>query len=60
MQIILEIEEFKKTLMKMFKEKGQTAVFFERNYKTQHLQVQVVPLPENFVSYLKETFNVSF
>ncbi|MCL4137406.1 UNVERIFIED_CONTAM: hypothetical protein GTU68_054051 [Idotea baltica] len=40
----------------MFKEDDKTVVFFERNYKTQHLQIQVVPLPSTFAPHLKETF----
>jgi len=39
-----EIEKFKSALRKMYKKNGKVPVFFERNYKSQHLQLQVVPV----------------
>ncbi|CAL4123010.1 unnamed protein product, partial [Meganyctiphanes norvegica] len=51
-----EIEQFKSALKKMFKGAGKTVVFFERNYRSQHLQVQIVPLPEDTAPYIKEQF----
>ncbi|XP_068220486.1 CWF19-like protein 1 isoform X2 [Palaemon carinicauda] len=51
-----EIEKFKSALKRMFKKKGSSVVFFERNYRSQHLQVQVVPIPKNTVDCTLETF----
>ena len=39
-----------------FKKEGLTGVFFERNYKSHHMQLQVVGLPEDFESVLKSVF----
>ncbi|XP_076035712.1 CWF19-like protein 1 [Oratosquilla oratoria] len=51
-----EIEKFKNALHDMFKKQGKCVVFFERNYRSQHLQVQVVPVPQEIASHIKETF----
>lgn len=51
-----EIEQFKSVLKKMFKGAGKSVVFFERNYRSQHLQVQVIPLPDDTAPYIKEQF----
>jgi len=51
-----ELEKYKSALVKYFKSKGKVVVFFERNYKSQHLQIQVVPLPEKCDAYIKDTF----
>ena len=42
-EVSSEIEKFKIALRKCFKkvDGGQEMVFFERNYKSQHLQLQV-------------------
>ncbi|MPC07845.1 CWF19-like protein 1 [Portunus trituberculatus] len=53
-----EIEKFKKALKAMFKKKGKRAVFFERNYRSQHLQIQVVPVSNEAALHLMETFTV--
>ena len=37
-----EVTKFKSALRKMYKKAGKVPVFFERNYKTQHLQIQVL------------------
>ena len=42
----------------MFKKKGKRAVFFERNYRSQHLQVQVVPVSAEAALHLMEAFMV--
>ena len=36
-----ECEKYKSALRKMFKELGMACVIFERNFRTQHLQIQV-------------------
>ena len=55
---ILEIDRFKDCLTSMYETKGKVVVFFERNYRTQHMQIQVVPLPKACLSQIKETFMV--
>ncbi|KAL8597581.1 hypothetical protein ACOMHN_001512 [Nucella lapillus] len=44
------------SLRKYFKAEGKTVVFFERNYKSSHLQVQCVPVPSDTLQELKDTF----
>jgi len=47
-EVAQEISQFKTALKKCFKKGlGQQTVFFERNYKTQHLQLQAVPVPKD-------------
>ena len=53
-----EIEEFKSSLQKMYSAHNKKAVFYERNYKSQHLQIQVVPVPNNVAPNLKDAFLV--
>ncbi|XP_064635450.1 CWF19-like protein 1 [Lineus longissimus] len=43
--VIAEIEKYKSGLKKCFRKQGKAVVFFERNYRTQHLQIQAVPFP---------------
>lgn len=54
--VIEEIEKYKSALKKCFKKQGKTVVFFERNYRTQHLQIQAVPVPRDCVQELKDVF----
>ncbi|MEE6477312.1 hypothetical protein FKM82_011471, partial [Ascaphus truei] len=42
-EVVEEVEQYKASLKKFFKGKGKRYVMFERNYKSQHLQLQVVP-----------------
>ncbi|RZF32947.1 hypothetical protein LSTR_LSTR000817 [Laodelphax striatellus] len=51
-----EIKQFKSALKKYFKSKRKAVVFFERNYKTSHLQIQVVPVPIGKTEILKAEF----
>ena len=47
-EVAEEISKFKSALKKCFKKKlNQQTVFFERNFKSQHLQLQVVPVPKD-------------
>ncbi|KAF5308205.1 hypothetical protein FQR65_LT06385 [Abscondita terminalis] len=55
-QILGEIERFKKALKKLFKTKDLEPVFFERNYKTSHMQIQVIPIPTAAKKELAEIF----
>ncbi|CAG9865148.1 unnamed protein product [Phyllotreta striolata] len=51
-----EINEFKKSLKKFFDRTDQVPVFFERNYKTSHMQLQAVPLPRRATTELQDIF----
>lgn len=44
-EVVAELEKYKAALKKFFKSKGKRCVMFERNYRSQHLQLQVVPVP---------------
>ncbi|KAL4225333.1 hypothetical protein ACF0H5_016021 [Mactra antiquata] len=55
-EVMDEIAKYKKSLKKCFKKQGKAVVFFERNYKTQHLQIQAVPIPQEVVHYVKDAF----
>lgn len=41
-----EVMKYKKALIQAFAVNDQHCVFFERNYKSDHLQIQVVPVPQ--------------
>ncbi|KAG8126733.1 hypothetical protein E2320_021819 [Naja naja] len=45
-EAVEEFEQFKSVLKKFFKAKGKRCVIYERNYRSQHLQLQVVPVPQ--------------
>ncbi len=51
-----EVGRFKSALRKCFKKQGKVAVFFERNYKSQHMQLQAVPLPRECAPSVKSVF----
>lgn len=55
-EVLDEINSYKTALKKYFKQDGKTVVFFERNFKTQHLQIQVVPIPIDCVQELRDAF----
>ncbi|XP_043926950.1 CWF19-like protein 1 isoform X1 [Protopterus annectens] len=44
-EVVAELEKYKSALKKFFKSKGKRCVMFERNYRSQHLQLQMVPVP---------------
>ncbi|XP_046585130.1 CWF19-like protein 1 isoform X1 [Haliotis rubra] len=51
-----EIISYKTCLKKYFKSRNKEVVFYERNYRTQHLQIQVVPVPQDVAMNLKDIF----
>uniref|UniRef100_W5KIV5 CWF19-like protein 1 n=1 Tax=Astyanax mexicanus TaxID=7994 RepID=W5KIV5_ASTMX len=55
-----ELEKYKSAVRKFHKSRGQRCVLFERNYRSQHLQLQVVPVPMEKCSTedIKEAFVV--
>lgn len=59
-EVFKELEEFKMALRKYYGANGKVPVFFERNYKTSHMQIQAIPLPKNAVKELKEIFIVRY
>ncbi|KAM9051484.1 CWF19-like protein 1 isoform 3-T3 [Megaptera novaeangliae] len=44
-EVVEEVEQYKATLRRFFKSQGKRCVLFERNYKSHHLQLQVIPVP---------------
>ncbi|GLD48230.1 CWF19-like protein 1 [Lates japonicus] len=44
-EVVEEMEKYKSALTSFYKSKGERCVLFERNYRSQHLQLQVVPVP---------------
>lgn len=53
-ELITEIERFKDCLRSYFRELDQEVVFFERNFRSSHLQIQVVPVPNRVVDNLEK------
>ena len=51
-----ELEKYKATLVKYFGDQGKSSVFFERNFKSKHMQLQVVPIPKTDPEKLKQLF----
>lgn len=51
-----ELELFKRALKKFYESKNMCTVFFERNYKTSHMQVNAVGLDKEVEWNIKETF----
>ncbi|XP_072022054.1 CWF19-like protein 1 [Amphiura filiformis] len=55
--VISELEQYKTALRKLFKSEGKTCVIFERNFRTQHLQIQVVPVKfDSMMVDIKDVF----
>nr|XP_020850215.1 CWF19-like protein 1 [Phascolarctos cinereus] len=44
-EVVEEVEKYKCAVRQLFKSKGKRCVLFERNYKSHHLQLQLVPVP---------------
>lgn len=51
-----ELELFKRALKKFYESKNMCAVFFERNYKTSHMQINAVGVDKDMEWQIKETF----
>lgn len=43
----------------MCSKQKKAVVFYERNYKTSHMQIQAIPIPEKATRELREIFQVS-
>lgn len=59
-EVLEEINKFKEALRQFYKRNGNVPIFFERNYKTSHMQLQAVPIPQSATRELKEIFVVRF
>uniref|UniRef100_A0A8C8S7M0 CWF19-like protein 1 n=1 Tax=Pelusios castaneus TaxID=367368 RepID=A0A8C8S7M0_9SAUR len=59
-EVLEEVEKYKSALKKFFRSKGKRYVLFERNYRSQHLQLQVIPVPLSLCATedIKESFIV--
>uniref|UniRef100_A0A665UFH8 CWF19-like protein 1 n=1 Tax=Echeneis naucrates TaxID=173247 RepID=A0A665UFH8_ECHNA len=59
-EVVEEMEKYKSALRSFYKSKGERCVLFERNYRSQHLQLQVVPVPLDRCTTedIKEAFTV--
>ncbi|XP_065605270.1 CWF19-like protein 1 isoform X1 [Cyrtonyx montezumae] len=56
-EVMEEVAKYKSALKEFFRSKGKRYVLFERNYKSQHLQLQVIPVPLDYTSEdIKECF----
>ncbi|KAL0820447.1 hypothetical protein ABMA28_006320 [Loxostege sticticalis] len=55
-EIVKEIKQFKEALTKFYSSMELAVVFFERNYKTSHMQIQCVPVPRACASQILEVF----
>ena len=56
--IFLNYNTFKRALTKFYASKGKSPIFFERNYKSSHLQIQVIPVKSGIKDILKPIFLV--
>ncbi|KAM9705525.1 CWF19-like protein 1 [Menidia menidia] len=59
-EVVEEMEKYKSALRSFYKSKGERCIVFERNYRSQHLQLQVVPVPLDRCTTedIKEAFTV--
>ena len=51
-----EIAAYKKCLREYFESMDMACVIFERNWRSQHMQLQVVPVPSACIGRLEATF----
>ncbi|XP_056630203.1 CWF19-like protein 1 homolog [Diorhabda sublineata] len=54
--VLDELKKFKNSIRKFYNRVGKLAIFFERNYKTSHMQLQAIPITKNANKELKEIF----
>ncbi|NXD78378.1 C19L1 protein, partial [Halcyon senegalensis] len=57
-EVVEEVTKYKSALKEFFRSKGKRYVLFERNYRSQHLQLQVIPVPLDHCTSedIKESF----
>lgn len=58
--VVEEMKKYKSAVRSFYKSKGQRCVLFERNFRSQHLQLQIVPVPLSCCATedIKEAFMV--
>ncbi|KAL1230321.1 CWF19-like protein [Trichinella spiralis] len=54
--VLEDIEKYKESLRKFFAAQDRTVIFFERNYRTQHLQVHAVPIANSKSMLVRQCF----
>lgn len=52
-----ELEKFKTALRAYYASQEQVVVFYERNYKSSHLQINAIPVPKSIEWQIKLTFD---
>ncbi|XP_042317504.1 CWF19-like protein 1 [Sceloporus undulatus] len=59
-EVVEEVNQYKAALQKFFRAREKRCVVYERNYRSQHLQLQVVPVPQQscLTEDIKEAFIV--
>lgn len=57
--ILNEMELYKKSIKRFYSGTNRVPVFFERNFKSSHCQLQAVPVPKNSMPIIKEMFQVN-
>ncbi|XP_053614900.1 CWF19-like protein 1 homolog [Plodia interpunctella] len=55
-EVVNEIKKFKEALKQFYLSLDQLVVFFERNFKTTHMQIQCVPVPKSTSMQILEVF----
>lgn len=52
--LVQEVAKYKDSLNKFFHSKGLAAVFFERNYRSFHFQVNAIPIPKSLLDTIDD------
>jgi len=55
-KLMEDIQKYKKALAKYYKSRNKCVLFYERNFKTKHMQIQVLALPIDKSYLLKDSF----
>lgn len=55
-EIKVEMQKYKLALRDFFQKQGKQCVMWERNVRSQHLQLQVCPCPDSVASDAKDVF----
>ncbi|XP_019880026.1 CWF19-like protein 1 [Aethina tumida] len=54
--VLQEINMYKEAVQKFYSRRDHVGIFFERNYKTSHMQMQAIPIPKRALRELKQIF----
>jgi len=55
-EVCTEMNRYRQALSQMYRQMGKTMVVFERNFKSHHLTLQVVPIPFELAAEAKQVF----